>query len=108
MNKMMHVYLKYGERSLFGLGGGTRDSNELAEECSHVNSKNQEKNSERCVYTPTRLLVGKWFRLFCSWLQVRILMGPKPVVSEDQTGFSLDDRNTLELYIFYNFCPNLI
>ena len=30
---------------------------------------------------------------FCSWPQVGRLMGPKPVVGEDQTGFSPDDRN---------------
>ena len=57
MNKLTHVYSsrvlnKESEVYLVWGGGGTRDSNELAEECSHVNSKNQEKNTVNGVYIP--------------------------------------------------------
>ena len=58
MNKLTHVYSsrvlnKESEVYLVSWGGGgTCDSNELAEECSHVNSKNQEKNTVNGVYIP--------------------------------------------------------
>ena len=45
----------------------------------------------------TGLLVGEWSRPFCSWPWVGRLMGPKPVASEDQIGFSPDDRNWTDL-----------
>ena len=55
----------------------------------------------------TGLLVGEWSRPFCSWPWVGRLMGPKPVASEDEIGFSPDDRNWTDLvyihiYIIYN------
>ena len=59
----------------------------------------QEEKDEVHQRHATGLLAGEWSRPLCSWSRVGRLMGPKPVDSEDQTGFSPDDRNNLNFDI---------
>ena len=79
-------------------GGETRDQNDkLTQSYSHVERQkdfDQEKMT-MCIYFNRTPCIGEWSHPFCSWPQVGRLMGPKPVVGEDQTGFSPDDRNKL-------------
>ena len=60
---------------------------------SRDNKKEKRRKSALMENLLTGLLVGEWPHPFCSWPRVGRLMGPKPMASEDQTGFSPDDQN---------------
>ena len=87
----MHVCIACHDVQITGQEEMARDQNDMLKIIVTWKQDDQEKMT--IPYTTTVLLIGEWSRHFCSWPQVGRWMGQKPVIGEDQSGFSPDDRN---------------